>query len=310
MRNGQNNNVLICQTKRLIASMRPHNKLRAVISLMRLPYWLIESLLCVLFILTFQNGFNQLGLIAPAVLGVTFVGAGGAAINDYFDRDSDAITHPERPIPSGQVSPANAMTFSALTFAVGLGVSLAINSLAFGIAALNVVLFTVYPRFLKRLSGLLSNLVMGYLGASIALFAGAAVFQTINVASLSFVGMIAGGAIALNVLKDVLTVGGDVKVGYPTVAARYGIHVAAVVGALFLILSATTSFLPFLFGVVGVAYLILVAVWASLVIYAALSLLHAPDIPHVRHRLRMFTLSTVVYPVSLIANLLVLHVPM
>jgi geranylgeranylglycerol-phosphate geranylgeranyltransferase len=243
----------------------------------------------VLFILTFQNGFNQLGLIAPAVLGVTFVGAGGAAINDYFDRDSDAITHPERPIPSGQVSPANAMTFSALTFAVGLGVSLAINSLAFGIAALNVVLFTVYPRFLKRLSGLSSNLVMGYLGASIALFAGAAVFQTINVASLSFVGMIAGGAIALNVLKDVLTVGGDVKVGYPTVAARYGIHVAAVVGALFLILSATTSFLPFLFGVVGVAYLILVAVWASLVIYAALSLLHAPDIPHVRHRLRMFT---------------------
>jgi 4-hydroxybenzoate polyprenyltransferase len=269
---------------------------------MRLPYWLIESLLCVLFIITFQNGFYNPGLIALAVLGVTFVGAGGAAVNDYFDRESDAITHPERPIPSKQVSPTNAATFSALMFAMGLAVSFAINSLAFGIAALNVVLFTVYPRFLKRLSGLLSNLVMGYIGATIALFAGAVVFQTINVASLSFVGMIAGGAIGLNVLKDVLTIDGDVKAGYPTLAARRGVRIAAAVGALSLLLSAMASPLPFFARVVGVAYLVPVAVWASLVIYVAVSLLRTPDVQNVRQRLRMFTMSTIIYPIALIAN--------
>lgn len=98
-------------------------------------------------------------------------------------------------------------------FLMGLCISFAINSVAFGIVSVNVVLFVVYPRLVKQFSGFLSNLVMGYLGATIALFPGAVVFQTINAASLSFVGLIAGGAIGLNVLKDVLTLEGDLRIG-------------------------------------------------------------------------------------------------
>jgi geranylgeranylglycerol-phosphate geranylgeranyltransferase len=101
---------------------------------------------------------------------------------------------------------------------------------------------------------------MGYLGATIALFPGAVVFQTINAASLSFVGLIAGGAIGLNVLKDVLTLEGDLRIGYPTLAATHGVRIAAAVGALFLVLSAITSPVPFLVGVVGVVYLFAISV--------------------------------------------------
>jgi geranylgeranylglycerol-phosphate geranylgeranyltransferase len=139
-------------------------RLRAFITLVRLPYWLMEGLLCVLFMLTFQRGFYKPFLMSLAVVTVALIGAGGAAVNDYFDRDSDAITHPDRPIPSKQISPASALQFSAVTFLAGLVVSVAINPLALGIAGLNTVLFTLYPRFLKRLSGFLSNLVMGFLG--------------------------------------------------------------------------------------------------------------------------------------------------
>lgn len=153
----------------------------------------MEGILCVLFMVTFQRGFYKPFLMGLAVLTLAFGGAGGAAINDYFDRDSDAITHPDRPIPSHQISPATALQFSVLTFIVGLGLSIAINPLVLGIVGLNITLFTLYPRFIKRLSGFLSNLVMGYLGASIALFAEAVVVQTISFSSLSFVGMIARG---------------------------------------------------------------------------------------------------------------------
>jgi 4-hydroxybenzoate polyprenyltransferase len=46
--------------------------------------------------------------------------AGGIVLNDYFDRDLDAIERPERPIPSGMVSPASAATlgFSLLILAI------------------------------------------------------------------------------------------------------------------------------------------------------------------------------------------------
>ncbi|MGZ4865498.1 MAG: hypothetical protein ACXV39_12860, partial [Halobacteriota archaeon] len=138
-------------------------------------------------------------------------------------------------------------------------------------------------------SGLVSNLVMGYLGATIVLFSGAAVFRTINAASLSFVGLIAGGAIGLNVLKDILTLEGDLKVGYPTLAAKLGIRVAAIVGALFLLLSTITSPLPFFVGVVSVAYLFPITVWGGVAVIVSLTLLMASNTESVVERLKIFT---------------------
>ncbi|HYA61307.1 MAG TPA: UbiA family prenyltransferase [Candidatus Acidoferrum sp.] len=278
--------------------------LKAFIRLIRLPYWLMEGILCVLFMITFQRGFYRPVLMGLAVLTMAFVGAGGAAINDYFNRDSDAITHPDRPIPSQQISPARALQFSALTFLAGLGVSIVINPVVLGIVWLNVILFTLYPHFIKRLSGFLSNLVMGYLGASIALFAEAVVAQTISISSLSFVGMIAGGSVGFNVLKDVLTLDGDVKVGYYTLAATRGISIAAIVGAVFLFLSVLTSPLPYLLGVVSVVYLFPVVVWGSAVVYSAVGLLKKPTAQNVKKQLKMFTTAAVVYPVALIMNII------
>jgi len=269
--------------------MQMSQKVRAYLTLMRLPYMLVLSFLCVLFIVTFQKGLYNPALIGLAIITIAFTSAGGAAINDYCDRDSDALTHPERPISANHISPARAVQFSALTFLVALGVSLLINPVAFGIVVLNVVLFILYARVIKRLSGFVSNLVMGYLGATIPLFSGAVVFQTINVASLSFVGLIAGGAIGLNVLKDILTLDGDLKVGYPTLAVKRGIRVAAVVGAFFLLISVVTSPLPFFVEVVGAAYLFPITVWGGVAIVLSLTLMKASNTESVVERLRIFT---------------------
>ncbi|MGZ4911440.1 MAG: UbiA family prenyltransferase, partial [Halobacteriota archaeon] len=247
------------------------------------------SLLCVLFIITFQKGLYDPLLIGLAVITVTFTCAGSAAINDYCDRDSDVLTHPERPIPANQISPARAAQFSALTFLVALAASLMINPVAFCIVGLNIVLFILYARVIKRFSGFVSNLVMGYLGATIVLFSGAAVFQTINAASLSFVGLIAGGAIGLNVLKDILTLKGDLKVGYPTLAAKRGIRVAAIVGALFLLLSTITSPLPFFVRVVSVAYLFPITVWGGTAVVVSVTLLKESNTKSVVEHLKLFT---------------------
>jgi geranylgeranylglycerol-phosphate geranylgeranyltransferase len=274
-----------------LRQMRLDAALRAYVKLIRVPYILMVDLLCVLLILTFQRGFDDLGIIALAVLAVSLVIAGSAAINDYFDCESDRLTHPKRAIPSNEIPLTRAAQFAALTFFAGLIVSSMINVLAFGIVALNVVLFVLYPRVVKRVSGFLSNLVMGYLGATITLFAGAVVFKTINISSVSFVGMIAAGAVGLNVLKDILTVDGDLKAGYPTLAIKRGIRMAAIVGALFLLLSVATSPFPFLVGAAGVAYLIAIALWGSIGLFTALSLFRAPDAANVRKQLTTFNSS-------------------
>jgi UbiA prenyltransferase family len=47
----------------------------------------------------------------------------GMALNDYSDRDLDAVERPERPIPSGRVRPAQALGLAAGLTVAGLGLA-------------------------------------------------------------------------------------------------------------------------------------------------------------------------------------------
>jgi len=55
--------------------------------------------------------------------------AGGVVLNDYFDRDVDAVERPERPIPSGRIRAQDALKLGVrllglgCVFAVGVGVT-------------------------------------------------------------------------------------------------------------------------------------------------------------------------------------------
>jgi hypothetical protein len=60
----------------------------------------------------------------------------GMALNDYADRDLDAVERPERPIPSGRVAPAQALRLACGLTAAGVGLAGA----AGGRRALTVVL--------------------------------------------------------------------------------------------------------------------------------------------------------------------------
>ncbi|MGW0422813.1 SCO3242 family prenyltransferase [Streptomyces sp. NPDC003015] len=66
--------------------------------------------------------------LCPATLGTVASSAclywAGMALNDYADRDLDAVERPERPIPSGQISPAAALAAAGALTATGLGLAL------------------------------------------------------------------------------------------------------------------------------------------------------------------------------------------
>ncbi len=78
----------------------------------------------------------------------------GMALNDIFDRHRDAITRPNRPIPSGQVSVRSAVITSVLLLAIGL--------LAAGIVSMSSL----------TIAGLLIVAIFAYNGAMKATFAG------------------------------------------------------------------------------------------------------------------------------------------
>ncbi len=77
-----------------------------------------------------------------------FTGAGNT-INDYYDIEIDKINRPDRPIPSGRLSPKEALALSITLFALGLIFASLVNKICLAIAGLNSVLLFLYARDFK-----------------------------------------------------------------------------------------------------------------------------------------------------------------
>jgi 4-hydroxybenzoate polyprenyltransferase len=70
----------------------------------------------------------------PAAAAVCLYWA-GMALNDYADRDLDRVERPERPIPSGRVSPGFALGLAAGLSLAGIGLAAATGRSALRVAA-------------------------------------------------------------------------------------------------------------------------------------------------------------------------------
>jgi len=294
-----------------------NRKLRAFIKISRPIGWPVVVLVSILCMMTFQValhnpayhvGLHNPSLIGLAILAFFFTAAGGYAINDYVDRESDAIVKPDRPIPSNQITPLGALQFSAIMFISALVVGLMINPLAFGIVVFNITFLLVYSSFVKKYSGFLSNIAIGLVeGITIPIFAEAALFQRVSVVSLSFMGFILVG-IGINVLKDVAGVDGDKTIGVSSLAIKRGKCTAVRVGALFLVATAISLIVPYVEGVVTIAYLIPMALMGVIILHVASSLFKKTDSQDVKKLLKRFRTSLLVlFPLALLAGTFLLR---
>ena len=284
-----------------MASLR--KRLKAVIMLLRPPYWLMTGGLSVLTIITLQRGVPDFGLSALVVLSAICITSGGFAFNDYIDQESDAIDKKNRPIPSQSIAPWHALLTSAVLFTIGLLVALRINFLCFGIALLDTLLLVAYSAYVKRFAGFFGSFLMGFLIGTSFVYGEAALYGVITFTSfsLSFMSM---GSIGGNVLRDVLSLEGDLKAGYATLAAKRGPKLATRVGAIFFLLNTIASPIPFLVDAVGYAYLIPIIIWDIILVISGVILLRKPDIEVVKKQERLVTRTMILIPIALIAGAL------
>jgi geranylgeranylglycerol-phosphate geranylgeranyltransferase len=251
-------------------------------------------------------GNLNVGIVALlAFFSMAFIASAGFAINDCFDRESDAVIKPKRPIPAGALSYKQAVVISGVLFALGLVLSVLINWLSFAIIAADSLLLIVYSYLVKRKSGFAANLLMGVLTGTAFVFGEATVTGSISFISLSLY-PIAFGTIGGNVLRDIFSLEGDSKVGYPTLPQKIGTISAAKVGAVFFLLTgllAALPALPLFAEHFTVYYLPLILVWSVLLIYSALRLFtSASTVADIRKYERLVTMSMMLLPLALIVE--------
>lgn len=193
--------------------------------------------------------------LAAVVATVLATGA-GMAVNDYFDREIDAINRPDRPIPRGAISPGWALGESILLFAVAVGLALTLPPLAIGIALVNLVALTTYTTFFKGTPGL-GNALVAFLGGSTFLFGGAAVGNPVDTGVLFLLAALS--TFGREVIKDVEDMRGDRAEGLRTLPIALGRDPALAIAGGCLVLAAIASPIPYLRGTFGFPYLVVVA---------------------------------------------------
>ena len=180
-------------------------------------------------------------------------------LNDYYDREIDAINAPERPIPSGVIKPSGALSFVAILASAGFFFSAHTGVSTLIIAGVSMVIAFAYNAWLKK-TGLFGNVMVSANVAVPFIYGGFAVeskglFPLLVFASLAFL-----SSLGREVVKGIVDVPGDAAKGVRSIAVTMGNAYAAKRGAFFFLAAVALSVLPLALGIVSQYYIPLVLI--------------------------------------------------
>ncbi len=171
---------------------------------------------------------GRLGLVvAGVVLAGPLVCAASQAVNDWFDRDVDAINEPQRPIPSGRMPGRWGLGVACGWTLLSLLAAMALGPWVFAAAALGLALAWAYsapPLRLKR-NGWWGNAACGICYEGLAWVTGAAVMAggAPSLASITLAALYSLGAHGIMTLNDFKSIEGDTRMGIGSLPVRLGV---------------------------------------------------------------------------------------
>ncbi|MCA9873918.1 MAG: geranylgeranylglycerol-phosphate geranylgeranyltransferase [Ardenticatenaceae bacterium] len=199
-----------------------------------------------------------------ATLATLLISAAANAWNDYMDIEIDKINQPQRPLPSGMVSPRAVLIFAVLAASLSLIIAAMISTAAFVIAFCSTFMLLIYSWRLKS-TVLLGNATVAFISALSAVFGGVAAGNVIP--SLWLAAIIFTAIMGREVLKTMADYEGDLRQKCRTISTVWGRRPARVV---FFVLAGITlgmMMLPYLFRVYKpvYAYIVVLGVYPVIV---------------------------------------------
>lgn len=182
------------------------------------------------------SGMPLAGRWGIALAGIALAGplvcATSQAVNDWYDREVDAINEPDRPIPSGRIPGTWGFRIALAWTALSLAVALTLGRWVFAAAIVGLALAWAYsapPLRLKR-NGWWGNLACGLCYEGLAWVTGAAVMiggALPPAPSLILALLYSLGAHGIMTLNDFKSVPGDLRMGIRSLPAMLGAGRAA-----------------------------------------------------------------------------------
>lgn len=183
--------------------------------------------------------------------------AAGNIINDIFDKDADSINKPGKALPSNKISLTEAVIFYFVFLLASVLLASLINQTVFLIVLLSDILLFLYSMRLKRIL-FLGNFIISFLTGFVFIYGG------IITGNIQAVIIPAVFAFLINLsresIKAIDDIPGDTKAGVITFPNKFGINFSKKIITAFLILLMIFTFVPFIIGIYGIKYLIIIIV--------------------------------------------------
>ncbi|PSF39297.1 chlorophyll synthase ChlG [Aphanothece hegewaldii CCALA 016] len=178
----------------------------------------------------FLKALTCMLLSGPLMAGYT------QTLNDFYDREIDAINEPYRPIPSGAISVPQVITQIIVLLIAGIGISYLLDLWAdhafpimtcltlFG--AFIAYIYSAPPLKLKQ-NGWLGNYALGSSYIALPWWAGHALFGQLNTTIIVLTLFYSLAGLGIAVVNDFKSVEGDRQLGLKSLPVMFGITTAA-----------------------------------------------------------------------------------
>lgn len=234
-------------------------KIKGLFRLIRFELPLAAAICVVLGQLFALGYFAPLHLILKAALSVFLISASILVLNDYFDIETDKINAPQRPIPSGIVTPNEALLLAFVLLISGIILSFAISIEALLFSIVLTVIGLLYNRKFKK-HGLAGNLMVSFSVGMTFIFGGLSVGLPFNKVVLFFALIAALVDLGEEIAADAMDVKGDLLIDSNSIAIKYGKEKALKLSASIFVLVIILSLIPFLINWFSIIYLFPIAV--------------------------------------------------
>lgn len=219
-----------------------------------------------------------------------FLSSSAMIFNDLFDLAVDRINTPHRPLPSGRVSPREAITLGVIAALAAWIIAWFIHPIVLLISLILWLLGFLYNRKLKA-AGIWGNLIVSINVAATFLIGGISVRQTTNPLVWIFALIAFCFDLAEEIAGDAMDMEGDKQRASRSLALRFGKPVALCTSAFLFTVVILLTFIPILLGEISLAYIIPIALMDMIIVVFTIRLLKSATPRQGRASMRVLYIS-------------------
>ena len=252
------------------------NRIKGLVKLIRFDLSISAGVCVVMGQMLALGEFASIPVTIFGFASVFLISASILVLNDYFDVETDKINAPYRPIPSGLVSPSEALSFSILLLFGGLLLSYLINVTVLLISIVLAIIGFLYNHSFKK-SGLPGNLMVSFSVGMTFIYGGVSVELPFKKIVLFF-GLIAALIdLGEEIAADATDVKGDKLINSNSLAIKYNESTAIKISLTIFFLVILLSFIPFILNWFPIIYLLPISIMDASIAYPALRLMKSKN---------------------------------